>query len=179
MLLASICLLNQYILIGSCQCGSLHMKNVSDHQLQCIHPRYPTPNPRYPAPNPRYPTAHPRSPTPDPRYRSPNPLSCHAVQVVRVINIILFWPILARTGAGIDLPSAAATAWSGIRGFIGLILALMVSMDADIEDEAYKLLCFFFMATTACLTIIVQGGVFELVVWVSQAEEKAAQHILA
>ncbi|KAA6418166.1 MAG: Na+ H+ antiporter [Trebouxia sp. A1-2] len=85
--------------------------------------------------------------------------------VVRVINIILFWPILARTGPGLDLPSAAATAWSGIRGFVGLILALMVSVDTDIQDEPYKLLCLFFMATTACLTIILQGGIFELVLW--------------
>ena len=88
-------------------------------------------------------------------------------QVVRVTNTIFFWPILVRTGSGIDLRSAAATAWSGIRGFIGLILALMVSVDADIQDEPYKLLCLFFMATTACLTIIVQGGFFELVLWVS------------
>ncbi|KAL0050908.1 hypothetical protein WJX82_009726 [Trebouxia sp. C0006] len=85
--------------------------------------------------------------------------------VVRVINIISFWPILARTGPGIDLPRAAATAWSGVRGFIGLILALMVSVDTDIQDEPYKLLCLFFMATTACLTIITQGGIFELVLW--------------
>lgn len=48
------------------------------------------------------------------------------------------------------------------------MLALLVLVDSDIEDGAFKLLCFFFMATTACLTIIVQGGVFELVVWVSQ-----------
>ena len=60
-----------------------------------------------------------------------------------------------------DLPRAAATAWSGIRGFVGLILALMVSVDTDIQDEPYKLLCLFLMATTAYLTIIVQGGVFE------------------
>ena len=94
------------------------------------------------------------------------PLCCCA-QVVRVINIISFWPILARTGPGIDLPRAAATAWSGVRGFVGLILALMVSVDTDIQDEPYKLLCLFFMATTACLTIITQGGIFELVLWVS------------
>ncbi len=43
----------------------------------------------------------------------------------------------------------------------------MVSVDTDIQDEPYKLLCFFFMATTTCLTIVVQGGVFELVLWVS------------
>ena len=89
------------------------------------------------------------------------------MQVVRIINIILFWPILARTGSGINLRSAAATAWSGIRGFVGLILALMVSVNIDIMDEPFKLLCLFFMATTACLTIIVQGSIFEMVLWVS------------
>ena len=47
------------------------------------------------------------------------------------------------------------------------MLALMVYVDSDIEDDPFKLLCFFFMATTACLTIVVQGGVFELVLWVS------------
>ena len=89
------------------------------------------------------------------------------MQVIRIINIAVFWPILARKGASIDLKSAAATAWSGIRGFVGLMLALMVYVDSDIEDDSFKLLCFFFMATTACLTIVVQGGVFELVLWVS------------
>ena len=89
------------------------------------------------------------------------------VQVIRVINIAVFWPILARTGAGIDFRSAAATAWSGIRGFVGLMLALMVYVNPNIQDAVFKELCFFFMATTACLTIIVQGGIFELVLWVS------------
>ncbi|DBB05081.1 TPA: hypothetical protein ACH3X3_010345 [Trebouxia sp. C0006] len=78
--------------------------------------------------------------------------------VVRVISIILFWPILARTGSGINLRSAAATAWSGIRGFVGLILALMVSVDTDVQYKPYKFLCFFFMATTACLTIIARAA---------------------
>ena len=90
-----------------------------------------------------------------------------AVQVVRIINVALFWPVLIRTSPRIDLPSAAATAWSGIRGFVGIILALMVSVDPNISDEPYKLLCFFFMATTACLTIVLQGGTFELLLWVS------------
>lgn len=66
-----------------------------------------------------------------------------------------------------DMKRAAATAWSGIRGFVGLILALMVYVDTSIDDQAYKLLCFFFMATTACLTIVVQGGAFEIILWVS------------
>lgn len=66
-----------------------------------------------------------------------------------------------------DLKQAAATAWSGIRGFVGLILALMVYVDTSIDDQAYKLLCFFFMATTACLTIVIQGGAFEIILWVS------------
>lgn len=88
------------------------------------------------------------------------------MQVVRIINIALFWPVLVRTGPGFALPSAAATAWSGIRGFVGLILALMVSVDPNISDEPYKLLCFFFMATTACLTIVLQGGTFKLLFWV-------------
>ena len=47
------------------------------------------------------------------------------------------------------------------------MLALMVYVTLTILDGVFKELCFFVMATTVCLTIIVQGGVFELVLWVS------------
>ncbi len=48
---------------------------------------------------------------------------CCCIQVVRIINVVLFWPILARIGSGIDLSSAATTAWSGIRGFVAAVPA--------------------------------------------------------
>ena len=81
-------------------------------------------------------------------------------QVIRCINIAVLWPVLARTGDGITLTSALLTAWSGLRGIVGLALALYVLLDARIENAAYRTQAFFFMSTTLVLTVVVQGSLY-------------------
>ncbi|CAL8468287.1 g7827 [Coccomyxa elongata] len=80
--------------------------------------------------------------------------------VIRCINIALLWPILARTGDGITLTSAVLTAWSGLRGIVGLALALYVLLDPGIGNAAYRSQAFFFMSTTLVLTVVVQGSLY-------------------
>ena len=76
---------------------------------------------------------------------------------MRTVNLLIFWPILVRTGHGFSFPMAALTAWSGIRGVVGLVLALYVLVDSSIPHEAYRTQVFFFLATTVVLTVVLQG----------------------
>ena len=45
------------------------------------------------------------------------------------------------------------TAWSGIWGLVGIVLALLVLIDPAMTDEAFKQRCVFLMATTVVLTL--------------------------
>ena len=36
-----------------------------------------------------------------------------AQQVIRAINVLAFWPVMARTGRGLTPAAAAITAWGG------------------------------------------------------------------
>lgn len=81
-------------------------------------------------------------------------------QVIRCINIAVLWPLLTRTGDGITLTSALLTAWSGLRGIVGLALALYVLIDPAIGNVAYRMQAFFFMSTTLVLTVVVQGSLY-------------------
>lgn len=89
-----------------------------------------------------------------------------ALQVVRAVNVVAFWPAMGRTGAGLTPAAAAVTAWAGLRGLVGLILALLVLLDprigGTVDGAAYRQRAFFFMATTVVLTVVVQGTAFEL-----------------
>lgn len=54
------------------------------------------------------------------------------------------------------------TAWSGLRGYVGLTLSLYILADVTIRDEAYRYLAFFYTAAIVVLTVIIQGCSFEL-----------------
>ena len=97
-----------------------------------------------------------------------------SVQVVRLFNICLFWPLMAHTGHGFRLPDAMVTAWSGIRGIVGIVLALLVLNDSAITDEAFKQRCFFLMATTVVLTVVIQGSTYSLMLKVTAVEAGSA-----
>ena len=84
-----------------------------------------------------------------------------------MVNVAIFWPIMARTSYGINLRTAAITSWSGIRGIVGLILALSVLNDDSIQNAPYQVELFFFMATTLVLTTVIQGSSYVLLLKVS------------
>lgn len=46
---------------------------------------------------------------------------------------------------------------SGLRGAVGLALALFVYLDDSIADRRFRVLTFFFMGAAALLTLMVQG----------------------
>lgn len=62
-----------------------------------------------------------------------------AINVIRACIIALFSPLLKRIGYGLTWRSATVMAWGGLRGAVGLALALMVSqnslLDQDLQDK--------------------------------------------
>lgn len=47
--------------------------------------------------------------------------------------------------------------WGGLRGAVGLALALIVKLDSNIEDQKFQSLVVFFMGSMAAATLIVNG----------------------
>ena len=71
--------------------------------------------------------------------------------------LVLFWPLLNACGYMISSKEAVILCWSGLRGAVGLSLALFILLDANISDLRYRTLTFFHMGCVAFLTIIFQG----------------------
>lgn len=92
------------------------------------------------------------------RLEKARPAVALRLQVIRTIDVALLWPLLAYTGHGFSLKGAIMTVWSGLRGVVGVALALLVFLDPSISDEGYKVRVLFFMGTTVCLTVLVQGS---------------------
>ena len=51
---------------------------------------------------------------------------------LRFLMILMFYPILCRIGYGMNLKQVVLCAWAGLRGAVGLSLALMVSTSTKI-----------------------------------------------
>ncbi|XP_077865611.1 sperm-specific sodium:proton exchanger-like [Saccoglossus kowalevskii] len=57
------------------------------------------------------------------------------VNIIRAIAIALFSPILTRVGYGLSWRNASIMTWGGLRGAVGLTLALMVVSTEGIDQE--------------------------------------------
>ncbi|KAK9814099.1 hypothetical protein WJX72_000644 [[Myrmecia] bisecta] len=77
--------------------------------------------------------------------------------VIRGVIFLLMYPILRRTGYGITWRTALVMVWSGVRGAVGLVLALFLLLDQKISDREFRVLSFFFVGCMAAITILVQG----------------------
>lgn len=78
-------------------------------------------------------------------------------QVIRTAMIIMSWPLLNGLGYPVQPQEAVVLCWSGLRGAVGLSLALFVLLDGQIPDQRFRTLTFFHMGCVAFLTIILQG----------------------
>lgn len=79
------------------------------------------------------------------------------MQVIRFAMIVICWPLLSVWGYVIRPKEAVVLGWSGLRGAVGLSLALFVLLDNSILDMRFRVLVFFHMGCIAFLTIIIQG----------------------
>ena len=71
---------------------------------------------------------------------------------------LISWPFLRWTGSVVSSKEAVVLCWSGLRGAVGLSLALFILLDDQIADEKYRTLTFFNMGCVTFLTIVLQGA---------------------
>lgn len=84
--------------------------------------------------------------------------------VARAIMVFIFLPALKYFGYGINKAEMWVLIWGGLRGALGLTLALMVAVDEDLLDEErypngkrLRQLTIFYMSGVATLTLLING----------------------
>merc|ERR1719199_1623743 len=78
------------------------------------------------------------------------------VTVIRYAMLVLFYPLLANMGFGTNWRDCVVMGWGGLRGAVGLALALVVARDMDIEKEV-GILILFHVSGIAALTLFVNA----------------------
>jgi len=76
--------------------------------------------------------------------------------VMRYVMVFTFLPFIKCFGYGINNRELMVLCYGGLRGALGITLALMVSVDSDLPKRLRKL-TLFYMAGTAFLTLILNG----------------------
>lgn len=69
---------------------------------------------------------------------------------------LLALPLFDLMGKSLPLKQTVVLSWSGLRGAVGLSLALFIFLDEGITDQRFKALTFFHMGCMVVLTIILQ-----------------------
>lgn len=64
------------------------------------------------------------------------------VNLIRILIITLFYPIMKRSGYGLSVRESAILSWGGLRGALGLTLALMVSYTLPIPEPIRRQVLF-------------------------------------
>lgn len=65
------------------------------------------------------------------------------VNVVRAIMIAILYPVMKRCGYGLSFRESVILTWGGLRGALGLTLALMVSYTLEIPEDVRSQVLFF------------------------------------
>jgi len=76
--------------------------------------------------------------------------------VIRLITIGALYPILAHMGYGINWKDALIMTWGGLRGAVGLALALQLFLDPEVDLE-YGTQVLFHMGVIAVMTLLING----------------------
>ena len=71
--------------------------------------------------------------------------------------ILLFWPILQRIGYGMTFNQVLLATYAGLRGAVGLSLALMVFSDTRITNTYVKDIILLHISGVAFLTLIINA----------------------
>lgn len=77
--------------------------------------------------------------------------------LVRVVMIVICYPVLSKTGKRTSLKEAGFIAWSGTRGAVAIALVAFVRQTLDSVDERLGAQAFFHVAGNVFLTTILQG----------------------
>jgi NhaP-type Na+/H+ or K+/H+ antiporter len=85
------------------------------------------------------------------------------LHLIRFTGLLLCWPLMKRTGYPIDFPQIVLLSYSGLRGAVGLCLALIVKFNKRIPKEIREQIIFF-TCGIVLLTLIINGTTTGLVV---------------
>jgi NhaP-type Na+/H+ or K+/H+ antiporter len=78
------------------------------------------------------------------------------VNVIRLLVIFLFYPVMKRCGYGLTVRECIILGWGGLRGALGLTLALIVSICPGIPEEIRKQVLLF-TAAIVTLTLLLNA----------------------
>lgn len=79
-----------------------------------------------------------------------------ALNIIRYIAIMILYPIMKRSGYGLNKKESIILTWGGLRGALGMTLALMVSYTPAIPEEIRSQVLFF-TAGTVTLTLCINA----------------------
>lgn len=79
-----------------------------------------------------------------------------ALNIIRYITIMMLYPIMKRSGYGLNKKESIILTWGGLRGALGMTLSLMVSYTPAIPEEIRSQVLFF-TAGTVTLTLCINA----------------------
>ncbi|KAL4508105.1 hypothetical protein ABPG72_021478 [Tetrahymena utriculariae] len=86
------------------------------------------------------------------------------MMIARALMVFMFLPFLKYFGYGINRAEMWVLIWGGLRGALGLTLALIVAVDTDLQDEVrfplgrrLRQLTIFYMSGVATMTLLING----------------------
>jgi NhaP-type Na+/H+ or K+/H+ antiporter len=82
--------------------------------------------------------------------------------VIRTAMVVLFFPVLRIGQYGVSWKDCIVLSWAGLRGAVGLTLALIVYYSDNVLDQSYREHFFFFVSFIAFLTLVIQGSTTSL-----------------
>lgn len=85
------------------------------------------------------------------------------INITRGIIVLILYPLLKHLGYGINLKECVVIIWSGCRGGINLVLALVVSTEQNIPNDV-KDYIMFYIGGIVFLTILINGTTIEYIV---------------
>lgn len=88
-------------------------------------------------------------------------ISYALLHVIRLLLIFMFFPLIRKWGYGLSVKGGVFMAFGGLRGAVGLALALIVDQDNGIQNAAgakYQQLINFHVMGIVALTLLVNGS---------------------
>ncbi|CAD7695102.1 unnamed protein product [Ostreobium quekettii] len=79
------------------------------------------------------------------------------LQLIRLLTIIMLYPFIMLSGYAVSWKDVLVMTWGGLRGAVGLALALIVDLDEERIDPKFRALTIFYMGLIAAYTLLVNG----------------------
>lgn len=79
------------------------------------------------------------------------------LQVIRLLILFALLPILSRMGYGMTWKDALVAVWGGLRGAVGLALALIVQLDSERIPPSFRSYTIFYLGFVVIATLLING----------------------